>query len=938
MELDLERQLLQHARSVQSLASALLGDAAAGQDVAQQTVLLARDQRPPATSLRAWMLRVGRRLAGRWRRTEHRRQQRERAAAQPDRQPSAADEAQRAELLQAIADAVTALPPAWREVVLLRHYDGLPPRVVAARLQLSVEAVESRLRRAHAQLRLRLQQHAPADWRTGLMLFAVPGAWTPLPGAVAVSAKSKCLVAAAALLLCCGGWLLWPRSAPDARPDAEAPPIAAVPGAEPRSNTLSAAPRTDATPAAQATRPHEPRPTWTAMLTGRVVDTHRHPVAAAPITAQLDDGARAEAISDASGHFTIALLVHQAWRCSGEVTAVREDLAGIASFAAWKPMSAAIDVGTLVLDATGSLDVDVRRGAATLAGARVVAVRAVHGPGLRRAAEGDEHGRATLRGLCPNRYLVAAVAADDSWVVGEVDVLPRRTARLDLDLLATTPVEVLVRARGGQPIAGATLDVLFELDAASMPVKLPLRLLVPMPRTDADGRAHLLGLCRGQLAGVGATHPDWRPTLTWNAPPVDWSTPRVEVELDGFDTATWQLVDGEVPVPPDGTMFQVLETQVPLRQGRLCFDGQPLVSGMHSTTLAVGPGCCALLPVPATGPVPLRRAHRLVVEVRDANGRACVDWPLAIWAAGPSMQSVRTDAEGRAVAEGLPAGAVTVNLDGAAGMQEIGKAQVGPGDGLLAITRSLARSVRAQVYIDGRRGLPGDLQLGGDGYIDNLHEDADGGELTFDLWPNDADRACQLGLGTPGLSPGRAKIEPGSGPAQIEFRLQATGSGTIDLVPPPDGVCQIRVERFYRHDAGGWWGFAGQVRSTGPQRLWSLTAGRYRLHDQLSDITGPEVEVVADGVDAQLTLDLSRVVPVRGRVTANTSLTDVAVELRDRDATALQRHLVDADGVFALRVALDRPGLVLVAVRGSTVSPPLPVTGAMADLQIVLPQ
>lgn len=39
LERQLERQLLDHARSVRSLASALLADDAAGQDIAKETLL-----------------------------------------------------------------------------------------------------------------------------------------------------------------------------------------------------------------------------------------------------------------------------------------------------------------------------------------------------------------------------------------------------------------------------------------------------------------------------------------------------------------------------------------------------------------------------------------------------------------------------------------------------------------------------------------------------------------------------------------------------------------------------------------------------------------------------------------------------------------------------------------------------------------------------------
>src|SRR5690242_20208682 len=106
---DLERQLEEHGRCVRSLAAAMLDDHA-GQDIAQETMLAASKKAHVAgPSLRAWMLRVGRRLASRWRRTEARRQLREHSVARREGQPSAADDAARAEQLRAIGVAVAAL-------------------------------------------------------------------------------------------------------------------------------------------------------------------------------------------------------------------------------------------------------------------------------------------------------------------------------------------------------------------------------------------------------------------------------------------------------------------------------------------------------------------------------------------------------------------------------------------------------------------------------------------------------------------------------------------------------------------------------------------------------------------------------------------------------------------------------------------------------------
>lgn len=640
MDDDFARQLQGHARAVRNLAFALLGDAAGAEDVAQEAVLLAHSRPPNTTLLRAWLLLVGRRLAGRRRRSERRRQLREGRAARPERQPSAAEDAQRIELLAALAAALATLPSEAREVVLLRHFDELPPRAIAARLQLTVEAVESRLRRAHAQLRARLQQHRPgADWRPGLLLLAGPGAWTPLPGAVAVGAKSKGIVAAVAVLLLAAlvAWLGWP--APPARalplPDAEVAAAVRPPAAA----DVARAVRTEAAAADVAP---DALPSWTATVSGRVVDECRRPVAEAHVVAQIGQGTRVEAESGADGRFTLALPVERAWSCNGEVLAERGERTGLGQFFASAVGSTSYDVGVLALLPGGRLEVHASRGPSPLAGAKVTAVRATWLPGLRHAGITDASGFAVLQRLPPARYCVAAQDADGGFLLGEADVLAGRTAKLALDLSSSTPFEVEVLARKDcRPIAGAAVRVLFLGDTGEgMPARVPLADWLPLPHTGADGRALLLGLRRGAPVGFGASHPQWRRCLdTWHT---DWSspTPHQQLLLDDLGGATWQLADGEVPVPPDGTCFTVWNRRVALRGGSLCL---PELAASDDEILAIGPGCCARLPVRADGaPAFLCRC-----SVRGGSRSPCAIQPAVRWPAGSCPPPASRGSPGR---------------------------------------------------------------------------------------------------------------------------------------------------------------------------------------------------------------------------------------------------------------------------------------------------
>jgi RNA polymerase sigma-70 factor (ECF subfamily) len=243
-------------------ARGLLGDAAAAEDVAQEARFAAWSAGPAdAGGLRAWLRTVARRLAGRRRVADARRARREKAAARPEALASAADVAAREELRRRVVDAVLALDPASRDVVLLRWYADLAPREAAERLGVPVETFRTRLKRAHARLRERLDAEHGGDRAAWAAPLAVCGGvdWTggaagggavaKLLGAGAVTTKGK-LAAAAVVAALCGAW--WasrgdgasdrgPESVRGAHDDAAAAPPA-VGGAAERKEVVAASP------------------------------------------------------------------------------------------------------------------------------------------------------------------------------------------------------------------------------------------------------------------------------------------------------------------------------------------------------------------------------------------------------------------------------------------------------------------------------------------------------------------------------------------------------------------------------------------------------------------------------------------------------------------------------------------------------------------------
>ncbi len=169
-------ELLEERAWVRTLARRLVADEAAAADLEQETWLAALAHPPEATaSARAWLGTV---LRNAWRdaaRSADRRNGRERASARRDHAPSTADTVARAETHRRVVTAVMELPPPFRDTVLLRWFDDLPPREIAARMSVPVTTVHSRLQRAHARLRSDLIGDEPERRRGAILVLASLG-------------------------------------------------------------------------------------------------------------------------------------------------------------------------------------------------------------------------------------------------------------------------------------------------------------------------------------------------------------------------------------------------------------------------------------------------------------------------------------------------------------------------------------------------------------------------------------------------------------------------------------------------------------------------------------------------------------------------------------------------------------------------------------------
>lgn len=164
--------LLDHVTWIRELARHLVADRELADDLAQDAWVIAL-QRPPRerSKARPWFASVLRNLLREHARGEHRRRQREETSARREALESTEELVLKVNLQRELVEIVLELAEPYRSAVLLRFFEGLPPRAIARRLQVPVTTVQSRITRALRLLRERLDQDHGARQRW-LGLFA----------------------------------------------------------------------------------------------------------------------------------------------------------------------------------------------------------------------------------------------------------------------------------------------------------------------------------------------------------------------------------------------------------------------------------------------------------------------------------------------------------------------------------------------------------------------------------------------------------------------------------------------------------------------------------------------------------------------------------------------------------------------------------------------
>ncbi|MEM9381732.1 MAG: sigma-70 family RNA polymerase sigma factor [Planctomycetota bacterium] len=189
----LDAEFSDHAPFLRALARRVAVDGDAAEDLVQDTFVAALVRGPREhEGLLPWLSTVVRRIGSNRRRTDARRRDREERRAGSAVEVDASVAAAEIEVARRLLAHVEALAEPYRTAVFLRYYEGLPPREIAARTGAPAATVRTRLARALAQLRERLDADDPRGreaWLSSALALGGVGGMraTKAAGAAAVA-------------------------------------------------------------------------------------------------------------------------------------------------------------------------------------------------------------------------------------------------------------------------------------------------------------------------------------------------------------------------------------------------------------------------------------------------------------------------------------------------------------------------------------------------------------------------------------------------------------------------------------------------------------------------------------------------------------------------------------------------------------------------------
>ncbi|MCK6446413.1 MAG: sigma-70 family RNA polymerase sigma factor [Planctomycetes bacterium] len=444
---------------IRSLAKKLARDDELANDVFQETLLAAiRRPRKPNAPLRSWIARVVHNRVVQTHRHRVRREKHESLFEDDRSELSPAEVAERDGVRAHVVRAVEEMDEPYRSAIVLRFYEDLEPREMAARLGVPVETARTRVKRAMALLRARLDREYGNDtprWASSLFLWTLPAPTGGVPLADGASA-ARWATGGVALVGC--AILLW-----FALTRASAPPeaVAALERSAPAETGAAIEPQASSS-AAAAPRETSAGPTLPTLAVRIVRRDDGEPLAGARVTLDALDGRSVERATDGDGAFALPWPLDRPFSLAIDATP-----ATLAHAARLAPTERAELPGPWTIAVEGSTSVDGRaidRFGEALVAARITAYALDDDDEPARdlaplaTATADAAGTFHFDHL-PRRFALFAEsderAAADVWIAD----LPvaRSIAALELVLDEPAPIAGEVQDRDGNALAGATL-------------------------------------------------------------------------------------------------------------------------------------------------------------------------------------------------------------------------------------------------------------------------------------------------------------------------------------------------------------------------------------------------------------------------------------------------------------------------------------------------
>lgn len=758
--------LLQHAEGLRTLVRRLVLDDHRVDDVLQDTWLRAL-QTPPRHpgAWGSWLRTVATRLAIRSRRRDTDRPRRESAAVAeqgaPGSAPSPAEIVERENARRKVVDAVMTLKEPYRDAILLRFFENLSAQDIATRLQLPLETVRTRVKRATTQLRERLDathDGEPQRWHAALLpLFTLPIATvaktTAATAGVSIAWKLWALRAAIALLVLLGGLTIY-AGLQYGTDDAAIPAVtfttAELEPVETWDDSVGLEPTTSDTIARAMLGEDESRPTL--VVEGRVVDADARPLAEADVTLFLRArwptpqrvvagggfAARHERVgrsvqTTADGRFRFVGPAHEETVLL--VTARHAALAPAAVADAWHHEEGTLHLADLVLHAGHRIVGNVVTHAGLpLPGARVVCrPDSPRNPSARSLAEligaaiTNARGEFVIDGV-PEGTFVLGVTADAHLplATGPLSVATEPITDVGRIVLpATALLHGEVRDLDGQAVAGASVEAWVAKDDA--PRRWRGRPQEPEARTDADGRfvlktppdrPLLLRIAHDEFATV--EHGPLSADTTWTEVRL---VPRASLAVLVVDAVSGSPIEDYAVrvLPARGNQRSIL---APAGEAQHHAAGNSVIAGLQPGDYRVSVKAAGYIgqtsqPV-ATGSgnapvvVRLERALELRGRVDDANTGLPVAGALVEVGANPDTSTrfqpldlQRTDADGHFTSTALGAGVTAVRVStGRHAPQFVSVSLPRGGDDLVVrMTAGATVSGRITDHRRGRRGM-----------------------------------------------------------------------------------------------------------------------------------------------------------------------------------------------------------------------------------------